>query len=83
MEGHAATRVGWEVTIGVTIHDRMSNLRPNRVGGGHSRHALWARFEKSATKKAFMARNWGEWLNLNSKGTIKLTGLASKQHMVI
>jgi len=38
--------VGWEVTIGVTIHDEMSDLRPNGVGDGHLRHDLWARFGK-------------------------------------
>jgi len=38
---------------------------------------------KFATKKALMARNWGEQSNLNSKGAIKLKGLASEQHLVI
>ena len=32
-----AARVGWKVTITVTIHDVMLGLRPNGAGGGHLR----------------------------------------------
>jgi len=39
-------RVGWKVTVGVTIHDVMLELRPNGVGGRHLRHTLRARFGK-------------------------------------
>jgi len=38
---------------------------------------------KSTAKEALMAQNWGQWLNLNSKGVIKLKGLASEKHLVI
>ena len=44
MGGCDATRVGWEVTIGVTVHDGMSDLRKKRAGDGHLRHELRARF---------------------------------------
>ena len=46
MEGCAATWVGWEVTIGVTIHNGMSNLSPNGVGNEHLRRDLWEIFWK-------------------------------------
>ena len=46
MEGGAAIRVGLKVTIEVTIHDWMFDLRPNEVGDRHLRHNLWARFGK-------------------------------------
>ena len=36
-KGYTDTWVGWEVTICVTVHDGMSGLRPNGVGGGHLR----------------------------------------------
>ena len=42
--GYATARVGWKVTVGVTIHDRMFDLRQNGVGAGHLRHKLRARF---------------------------------------
>lgn len=42
--GCAAAWVGWEVTVGVTILDKMSDLRQKGVGGGHLRHELRARF---------------------------------------
>lgn len=66
-------RVGWEVNIGVTIHDMMSNLRQKGVDS----------LGQSAAKKALMAQNWGEQLNLNSKRTIKLQGLTTRQHLFI
>lgn len=33
-----------EVTVGVTVHDEMSNLRLNGVGDVHLRHELWEIF---------------------------------------
>ena len=44
MGGFTATQVGWEVTIGVTIHDGMSELRQKGAGGGYLRHELRTRF---------------------------------------
>lgn len=44
MGGCAATWVGWEVTIGFTIHGGMSNLRQKGVGSQNLRHELRARF---------------------------------------
>jgi len=46
-----------ESDVGVTIHDGMFDLRPNRVGSGHLRCDLWARFGKANTKKAVMTKN--------------------------
>ena len=46
MEGYTAMQVCWEVTVGVTIHDEMSDLRPNGASGGHLRHELWENFGK-------------------------------------
>ena len=39
-------RVSQKVTIEVTIHDGMLDLRPNRAGDRHIRHNLWERFRK-------------------------------------
>ena len=35
--GCVVARVGWKVTVIVTIHDVMLGLRPNGVGGRHLR----------------------------------------------
>jgi len=64
-------RIGWEVTIGVTIHDRMSGLRPKGASGGHLRQQLWARFWKICSEESINGQNWGQRPNLNSKGTTK------------
>jgi len=42
--GCAATRLGWEVTIGVIVHDKISNLRQRGAGSRKLRHELRARF---------------------------------------
>ena len=42
--GCAAARVGWEVTIGVTVHDKRSNLKQKGVSNGQLRHEIRARF---------------------------------------
>lgn len=65
------------MTVGVTVHDKMSDLRPNGARG------MGKNLGKSAAKKALMARNWGEQSNSNLEDTIKLIGLASEQHLVI
>ena len=83
IEGNAATLVGWEVIVGVTVHDKMSDLRPNGVGGGNLRQKLWARFGKIYHQETIDGLKWGERLNLNSKGAIKFKGLSSEQHLVI
>lgn len=70
--GCTAARVGWEVTVGVTVHDKMSNLRKKGAGSGQLRHELRARFKAIYAKKALISQNWGERSNLNSKGAIKL-----------
>lgn len=46
MEDYAATWDSWEVTVGVIIHDRMSDLRQNGAGGRHLRRELWTIFGK-------------------------------------
>jgi len=44
MGGRTAARVGWEVIVGVTVHDGISDLRQKGVGGRNLRHKLRARF---------------------------------------
>lgn len=39
-------RVGQKVTVEVTIHNGMLDLRPNGAGGRHLRHDLWEIFGK-------------------------------------
>lgn len=74
-EGCAATRVGWEVTVGAIIHDGMFDLRPNGAGGGQLRRKLWARFGKICCQESINGPKLGEQPNLNSKGAIKIKGL--------
>lgn len=76
--GCAATRVGQKVTVDITIHDGMLNIRPNGVGGRYLTHMLWARFGKSATKEALMNQIWGEQSNSNTKSAKKYKGFPSK-----
>jgi len=71
------------VTVGVTIHDGMLDLRPNGVGDEHLRFYLWARCGKIFRQESINGPKLGEQLNLNSKGAIKHKGLASKEHLVI
>lgn len=42
---YATTRIGWKVIVGVTIHDRMSNLRKRGVDDGQLIHGVITRFE--------------------------------------
>lgn len=42
--GYATAQVGWEVTVSVTVHDKMFNLRQIGAGGGQLRHKLRAIF---------------------------------------
>jgi len=44
--GCTAAWVGQKVTIEVTIHDGMLDLRPNGTGSEHIRRNLWAIFGK-------------------------------------
>jgi len=43
---YATTRVGQKVTVEVSIHDGMLDLRPNGAGNKHLRCDLWDIFEK-------------------------------------
>jgi len=40
----AATRVGWEVIVGITVHDKVSNLTQRGVDNGKLIHELRDRF---------------------------------------
>ena len=44
--GYAAAHIGQKVTIEVTIHNGMLDLRLNGAGGRHLRCNLWASFGK-------------------------------------
>lgn len=44
--GLHCTHVGWKVTILVTVHDVMLDLRPNGVGDRNLRRTLWVRIGK-------------------------------------
>ena len=43
MGGYATMREGWEVTVGVTIHGKMSKLRQRGAGGGKLIHEFRTR----------------------------------------
>lgn len=44
IRGCAAARVGWEVIVDVTVHDKRSNLRQKGASGVQLRQELRARF---------------------------------------
>ena len=57
--GCAAVRVGWEVTIGVTVHEKMSNLRQRRPGGMQLRHEVKTRFGTICRQSSINVPNMG------------------------
>ena len=63
-----------KVTIPVTVHDKISNLRQRGAGGRQLRHELELDLGRSTAKKAFMTQKWGEWSNSNSKDAINPQG---------
>lgn len=69
--GCAAMRVGWEVTVGVIVHDGMSSLRPNEVGGRHLRKQLWAIFWKIYLQESIDGQNLGGTVEFEFKRHFK------------
>lgn len=43
--GYDTMQINKEVTIDITVHDKMPELRQKEVGGGHLRHKVITRFE--------------------------------------
>ena len=69
--GYAVAQVGWEVTIGVTVHDGMSDLRPNGTGGGHLRCELRARFGTIFHQESINDSELGGTVKFKFKGGYK------------
>jgi len=78
MEGCTVTQVGWEVTIGVTIHDEMFDLRPNGADVGHLRRELWERFGKICCQESINGPKLGGVIEFKFKRCHK-THKASQQ----
>ena len=74
MVGYATTQVGQKVTIEVTIHDGILDLRPNAVGGKHLRLDLWARFGKICCEGTINEPDLGGTVELKFKKHYKLQG---------
>jgi len=74
MEGCAATQVGWEVTVGVTVHDGMSGLRPNGASDRHLRQQLWARFQKICHQESIDGPELGGMVEFELKIHYKTLG---------
>ena len=74
MGGCVVTWVGWEVTVGITIHDMMSNLRQKGAGSGHLRHELRARFEAICCQESIDGLELGETVGFEFKRGYKTPG---------
>ena len=71
LEGCATTWVSLEVTIGVTIHDRMFNLRLNGVGERHLRCKLWEIFGKILCQESINSLELGGMVEIEFKSCYK------------
>ena len=71
------------MTVEVTIHYGMLDLRPNGVGGRHLRRDLWTRFGKINHQGSINELDLGEMVEFKLKSAINYKGLPSKQHLVI
>jgi len=67
-----AARVGWEVTVGVTVHDKMSNLRQRGAGDGQSRHELRVIFGMSYHQEGINDSEVGGMFELKFKRCYKI-----------
>ena len=67
-------RVGQKVTIEVTIHDGMLDLRPNGTGDRHLRHNLWARCGKIRHQGRINEPDFGGTVEFKFKMFYKLQG---------
>lgn len=66
------------MTVEVTIHDGMLDLRPNGAGDGHLRHDLWARFGKIYHQSSFNEPDLGGTVEFKFKKCYKLQGAAQQ-----
>ncbi len=78
MEGCAIVQVGWEVIVGVIVHDGMSDLRPNGAGGRHLRRELGARFGKICHQGSIDGLKWGGTVEFEFKRRYKTLRASQK-----
>jgi len=71
-------QVGQKVTVGVTIHDVMLDLRPNGAGGRNLRHDLWVRFGKICHQGSINALDLGGMVEFKFKRHYKLQRATQK-----
>ena len=64
--------IGREVTIGVTIHDGMLDLRPNGVESRHLGCNLWARFGKIFCQESINEPKLGGMVEFEFKKNYKI-----------
>lgn len=58
-EGCAAAQIGYEVTVGVTVHDKMVELRQNGVGSRQLRQQLWTIFWQICHQRSIDGPDFG------------------------
>jgi len=71
------------MTVGVTIHDKRSNLRQKGVGHRKLRNELRTRFGTICHQEGINDAEVGGGSNSNSKDTIKPPGPAPRPHLVV
>lgn len=79
---YAATWIGWEVTIGVTVHDEMSGLRPNGEDGGLLRQQLWEKFQKICRQESIDGLELGRTVEFEFKRCYKNLGATHETTLV-
>ena len=68
---YATTWLGWEVTIGITVHDKMSNLRQKGVGDQQLRHEVRTRFGTICRQSSINGSNVGGTVKFEFKKPYK------------
>ena len=79
--GCTTTQVGWKVTIEVTIHDVILQLRPNGVGDRHLRRDLWARFGKIYCQASISEPDLGGIVEFKFTRQYKLQGATQQEKL--
>ena len=70
------------MTVGVTVHDEMSSLRPNGVGSRHLRQQLWEIFWKICHQESIDGPKLGGMVEFEFKRRYKTTGVSHETTLV-
>lgn len=81
--GCATTQVGWEVTVGVTVHEKRSNLRQKGARGGQLRHELRDTFQMICRQEGINDSKVGGRDEFKFKICYKTLLLVARKHLVV